>query len=540
MMKRRLLVAAAVLAMLALFAAVALVRLANRSLAGSRQQFESQLTARLGRPVHVGRVGVGWRGGLGIDLDDVVVDESAAPGASPIVRAASVGLTVAFWPLFTDRELAFDVTVRQPEFQFVRSTSGVWNYAGLGRPDAGAPPAKAQVPATPPAPPTPGAASAPGAAIAVVLREARIVAGSAEIRDLAATPPRNHRLTEIDVTVQDVGTLAPTRFSVAAAIDAATRNLSLDGTAGPFFDAARIPVDVRGRIGPLGAQGLTIDDLRGKATWTPAAVEIDTLDGRTFGGTVHASGTVPIDSRTPIALTTTFTALDLARLAPLADPALSGRLSGAVDGHADLHFRADSVRTLRASVTGSAELHARDAVLHRFNIATEVVDDISDVPGLGDLVSARTRSKYTHLFNTSATRVSRADTTMRVADESVTLDHCTVSAPQFSLDATGTVTFDLIADLSGVLSLSAPVSADIANDVKLAAVLRDENGEMSLPWTLRGRLGQALPQAETAAIARLVARGVGRNAPADVLNPVVRGLDRAGPIGQALKGLLGR
>jgi len=539
-MTRRPLTLAVVLAVLAVVAVVALLRLADRSLAASRAELERQLSTAVGRSVHIGHVGLGWRGGLGIDLENVVVDDAPEFGTDPLLRAGNVGLTIALRPLLTDREVAFDVLVREPAIRLVRSPKGVWNYSGLGPVGTG------------PAPPvvTPGAGATPAAApvappagnapFTVVLRQARIAGGTADIFDAAARPPRTRHVTQIDLTVNDVGTLAPTRFAFAAAVDAADPNVVLDGTAGPFFDRTRIPIAAAGWVGPFGTAAATVEKLRIAAAVLPDAIEIASFDATTLGGTVHASGRVPTDPTASIALATSFTTLDLARLMPLADPSFAGRVTGTVDGTADLRFRADSLAQLRQTLTGPAELHVRNAELHEFNMATVVVDGVSGVPGLGNLVSAATRSKYAHLFATTRTRIPRAETALHLANEAVDVQGFLVSAEDFSLQATGTVGFDLIAALAGVLSLSAPVSADIAADVRVAGLLRNESGEMSLPWTLRGKLGQAVPQVETAAIARLVGRGLERDVGSDVVAPVVRQLDRAGPVGQALKGLFGR
>lgn len=97
-----------------------------------RPMLESQLTQALGREVKVGALKLSLLSG-GVSADDLSVADDAAFSHVPFVRANSLKLGVAMWPLIVSRKInVTGLTIDHPQIALIQNAAGDWNFATLG------------------------------------------------------------------------------------------------------------------------------------------------------------------------------------------------------------------------------------------------------------------------------------------------------------------------------------------------------------------------------------------------------------------------
>lgn len=98
-----------------------------------RGRIVSALSAGLGRPVRAGAIHPKLFGGLGFDIDDVVVEEDSRFGVEPFIRMETMRATVALSSLWTDRMRFSSLVFVRPSLNAVRDQEGHWNVESLWR-----------------------------------------------------------------------------------------------------------------------------------------------------------------------------------------------------------------------------------------------------------------------------------------------------------------------------------------------------------------------------------------------------------------------
>jgi uncharacterized protein involved in outer membrane biogenesis len=506
--KRRLLTALAIGGLVGVAVLVVGVLSLNRLVEANRQRILEYAAEVVGRPVSVGSITVSLWGGLGVRLAGVSLADEPQFGDPPLLRADAITGRADLLPLLRGDLLVSRVDLDAPTVNIVRDATGAWNFAGL-RPQ---PRLAATVPPVPPP-------ASPSLAIAALVAEARIRQGTVLVTDRGQPQYPTMHLTQLEASLQNISEHSPIDFRLAGALNRDSRNLDLTGSIGPVDNPSSIPVTLRGRIGPLGPHAVEFDDVRLDAVVAPDAIVISTLSGTAFRGSVTLSARVPRRDDADATLRGTVADLDLAPAVAVAAPHLHTPITGTATVHTDLHATGMSADAIRGSLAGNAELTVTDGIIQDFNLVNEVLGKITGLPGISSLVSATVKPKYRHLFEEPNTHLDRLHGTFQVADQRLHTDDLTIAASDYGARLRGWVAFDRQADLSGELFMSKRFSDDAAADVKEVRALLDKNGQLTIPFRLRGRLGEAKPEPELGPLIRALTEG----AAGSVLNELLGG-----------------
>jgi AsmA protein len=97
-----------------------------------RPTLQADLTSALGRQVTLGNLRLKILSGE-VTADDLSVAEDPAFGKPAFLQAKSLHVGVEIWPFIFSRKLIVtDLLIDQPEIALVQSSSGNWNFSGLG------------------------------------------------------------------------------------------------------------------------------------------------------------------------------------------------------------------------------------------------------------------------------------------------------------------------------------------------------------------------------------------------------------------------
>jgi hypothetical protein len=95
---------------------------------------ESRLSASFGRKVTIGSMRLSFWGGPYLTIDGMRAKEDPAFGEGDLLRAGQVRADFAISDYVLRREVVIDgITIKSPEFTFIKSSDGVWSWTTVGR-----------------------------------------------------------------------------------------------------------------------------------------------------------------------------------------------------------------------------------------------------------------------------------------------------------------------------------------------------------------------------------------------------------------------
>jgi len=226
-----------------------------------RPQLVSRLQETLGTPVTLGRLSLGWQGGIAIRLDDLSVGASGPASTEPLMQVESASAVVRLRPLLRKQVQVASVVLRRPRIHVMRDAQGAINLIGL---QAAAAPAAAS-----------GQTATVGdSTVSINIASFRIEDGELHWTDAAARPPTDVRLSKVDLVVRDIAPGRPMTVELKGALGAEAENVRLSG---------RLTLPSETQTGSVEQVTATITDLSLEQVLAPARADEPRLEGKVTG-----------------------------------------------------------------------------------------------------------------------------------------------------------------------------------------------------------------------------------------------------------------
>ncbi len=528
---RRLVLIGGILVGLALAGIALVVANLQRILDANRERIVAEMSAGFGRPVEIGRIAIGLRGGVGIRLEQLHIGDDPAFSRDPFVVADAAQAAVRVWPLLEGKIEVRRVDVDAPHITLIRTPEGL-NVDSLGR--------RAAVPKDR----SPGAAGAGGGssgvpAIAVGLLNIRD--GVVRFVDRTGAAPVEHTIAPLHLALSDVSQTTPVRVELEATLhgELPTR-VRLTGAVGPVGeppfardvpvethlavhgpllevgdlvmtgtvrrdDAGRPVASVRVRAAALEANGVALANLELDASEQERVATIDRLAVELFGGRVEGRGRVDYRSGDPtVAFEGTAKGLAVEHVLAAGGSPAAARVRGRLDANGSVAATAGDAKVVRQTLTANGHAEIRDGTIREVNLANGVLTGVTGLGGLVTLVPPRIRDRYPDIFATDDTRFTQLSADAQIANTRIHMDPFVVSAEDYTIHGTGVVTFDQHVDVTATLSASERLTRDIVGAFKEASVITDSVGRISIPFRVTGTMPNVRPRPDEEFVSRVV------------------------------------
>jgi len=158
---------------------------------------------------------------------------------------------------------------------------------------------------------------------------------------------------------------------------------------------------------------------------------------------------------------------------------------GAVDGtgRVQASVRGSAAEPVMRTVHGTVSTHLSNGTLHNFPVLAAINAALKI--GAGDEKDLR---------------FDRLSATWQVADARATTSDFLTESGELRLTASGTLGFDLSLDFRGIAAFSKPKSEELVRRVRELAGLRNQQGEIEVPVTVRGSVGAPAFAVDVAAL----------------------------------------
>lgn len=322
--------------------------------------------------------------------------------------------------------------------------------------------------------------------------------------------------SRVDVDVLEPGSSRPAlrgsvvveNGEVATAADPADRlrgvaaQIELPGTG---FDASgRLDVS-SGEVRAIEFESFTTNfAVTGEvATFSDLTVEL-------LGGSYGAEGryAFPSGGTPSFELRQTLDALDVGALLASQSEEGESLMTGRLSGRLDLGGAGGDGETLRQSLRGSGEVAVADGVLARVNLPDLLLESLTGVRGLTDLLSDEIREKYAELLEAKDTPFDDMSATLQIEGGRATTEDAVITARDYSLRGAGSIESSAEVDFTATFVASKTLTEDFVHSVRETKYLTDDDGRIDIPARIVGQLPDVRIEPDPAYVSRVLARGV--------------------------------
>ncbi|MBI2962485.1 MAG: AsmA family protein [Deltaproteobacteria bacterium] len=235
---------------------------------------------------------------------------------------------------------------------------------------------------------------------------------------------------------------------------------------------------------------------------------IDKLALRAFDGTYDGSGRYDMrEAENPkFDFRSSLRGMDLKSLLASQSPGSEKKIEGQLDADLSLGGAGKGWEAIRRQLRGNGRLDVRDGVLKDVNIADQVLQSVTGIAGLSNLISPRVRRRHPSLFGTGDTRFDKLGAGVRIADGIAHSDDLTLAARDYAMLGEGTFSLDNRLDCTARLIASKELSADVIADVREAKYIANPQGKIEIPFRLTGELPHVKPKPDADFIGKALGR----------------------------------
>ena len=233
-----------------------------------------------------------------------------------------------------------------------------------------------------------------------------------------------------------------------------------------------------------------------------------------LSGTLQADGEYAFNNPIPrFSLATKVQGIDVKQLYVALSPKAEHDFRGRLNADMTISGSGEKWEEMQPTLRGQGEAEVLQGALLNFNIAEGVLSGITGIPGLTNVISPRLRSKYPATFQAKDTEFKEMKATFDLADRRINVKNLRLAAADYSTQGNGWVDFDRQLDFRSVLLFSQPLSMDIAQSAREVKYMLNNQGQLEMPFEVKGRLPNVKARPDASYIGKMVQRGLlGRGA----------------------------
>jgi len=532
-------------------------------------------------------------GGLGLQLKGLTISDDPAFGKDNFFTLPQANVSVDVLTFIKERRIAVsEVTFNAPKIVIIRDRDGKINAQTIGVKPSSSPAA---------ATPVPPAASAP-ALPPIIVKSFKVEDATIIFTDKTFTPPLDCAVEHIDLTIKDFSLDKPFDIALSLALFADKANIQASSkvalnlakqeaklsdtkstidlglfsmsklAALPMVKKEQLPETLSGKIeiaitpltaGPQGLSNLSaqirlanasvktaqlaqaVSSINTVLNLTDKDLTIESFTAGLGKGTISVKGAV---KDYPAAKNVEF---ELAvKDLELSEALEQSKAQIKVAGPLNFNFKAQGSASDLKSIKGDGTLEIKPATLKGLNILKSVLDKITFIPGLSDMViNSLGSDKYSQGLKSPDTQINRVALTIKLEQAVANIDPVIIEADMFNFNGKAVAGFDQSYDVDGTVTIAQDLSAQMAKGVKEMSYLFDDKNCIAIPVDVKGK-GSEKPEIKVSETTTKLLKNAAINKGAEVLgnmlNKYVGGSDassgdsNSSGTGDAIKGLLGK
>lgn len=457
----------------------------------------TKLQDAIGRHVELGALHRSWSGGLGLELQGLVIHDDPRFGTAPVLSVEKASARLRLLPLLRRKMEIASITLEQPVVRVVKNAAGQLNVQTMGGP------ATQQAGAARPQP------SGSPAALPLLISAFKIRGALMTYLDQSATPPASIELKGADVTAS---------------------NMSL------VNGVPQMTLEVRNGTLTLSQMRRPLDGIAVDLRATLDALEVTRYSALIGNGRLEGHAAVQHYRATPVVEgELTLRDVLLQDLLPSAQATAEQRLEGKLSGKATVQGTGKSWPELQPTLTGQAELRVAEGRVTNLNLLREALAKFSMLPGVVQRLEAKLPERYRELMQQRDTELREVQLTARIAQGALLIDPLNIGTDVGSLTGHGRVGLDNSMQLEAMIAIPPDLSQAMVSSVEELKYLADRSGAITFPLQVSGQPPRLAVQPDMRYIAQRVIVSKGEELIGELLQKAIGGDEASGtpqPSGQ--------
>ena len=254
---------------------------------------------------------------------------------------------------------------------------------------------------------------------------------------------------------------------------------------------------------------------------------IQSLRVQAMGGQVQVQGEYAFKDPTPrFAVASKSNGIDVKELYAALDAKAERDIRGRLNADMKLSGSGKTWEEIKPNLRGQGQAEVLQGALLNFNIAESAIGGITGIPGLTHALSPSLRKKYPETFTAKDTEFKELKALLEVGGGRINVKDLHMSAAEFIVSGNGWADFNRRVDFRSTLSFSQRLSADLSQSAREIRYILNPQGQLEIPFSLKGTLPNVKPKPDANYLGQLVQRGFMRKGAEELQNRFLGGRGR--------------
>ncbi|MBN2327894.1 MAG: AsmA family protein [Candidatus Omnitrophica bacterium] len=224
--------------------------------------------------------------------------------------------------------------------------------------------------------------------------------------------------------------------------------------------------------------------------FTLSALSLQTLKGEVEGQIRYDMQKDPAQ----FDISTQTHSIDLAEAVRTKASWLPDYIQGKVNLNLNLTGSGTTWEAIQPSLKGSGAMDIAEGMLLNVNIADSVLNGLTGMPGIANFVTANYKQEYPRVFNTQHTVFEALKMETAIQGGRIDFKNMMIAASDWAVNGEGWMNFGQQLKSDSLLRLSKNFTTFLTGKVDVLKYLIDENGNLSIPFSMNGTLPTVKPQ----------------------------------------------
>ena len=247
-------------------------------------------------------------------------------------------------------------------------------------------------------------------------------------------------------------------------------------------------------------------DLKTKFNLVNEIFKIDDFSLRAYDGTIKGKGGVGIGSDSDFSLITNVRGLNLKKFLSSRNSKNSQKIEGLANLDINIFGSGEKWETIKTTLKGTAKAEIIDGAVLDINLADEVIEGLTGVPGLTFLISPQTKEKYPQVFTAQDTKFDEFKSSFIIEKGKMDTKDLRITSKDYLITGRGWMNLDGKINLKSLLVLSQEFSEDLESDVPDIRYITNQENRVEIPFAISGTIPKAKPKPDISYMAKLVQR----------------------------------
>jgi len=233
-------------------------------------------------------------------------------------------------------------------------------------------------------------------------------------------------------------------------------------------------------------------------------LKIENFAAKAYDGEIKGSASYNMNGESNFSAISGINGLDLNKFVKSRNSETAEKIRGKANLDINIFGSGSGWDEIKKTLKGTANADIADGAVSDINIADDVLQEITGVPGLTFFVAPSTKKKYPQVFTAQDTKFDEFKSSFNIEKGEMVTNNLRILSKDFLITGKGWINLDGKLDLKSQLILSKEFSDDLKTDVPDIRYILNNSGRIEIPFSITGTLPDAKTKPDIPYLAKLI------------------------------------